>query len=79
MRLQKVIWVSNPSLYFIFLPLRLISKHNRGFQQIYYLFHPKKILVYNYISDRADKLRYLRFQEVLDLILKVYPNSINIK
>ena len=71
--------MSNPLIPFISSPLSLIPKHNGGFQHIHHLSHPKGRSINNHISDKEGELRYIKFQEVLNLILKARRNCIIIK
>ena len=77
--LRRVISMPNPTALFILSPLGLVPKHNEDFCRIHHLSHPKGCSVNDHILDGAGELRYIRFQEVLDLILKAGRPFIVIK
>ncbi len=78
-QLRRVISVPTPIAPFISSPLGLVPKYDGGFRQIHHLSHPKGKSVNDHIPDGAGELRYTRFYEVLDLILKAGRYSIIIK
>ncbi len=78
-QLRRVVSVPTPIAPFISSPLGLVSKHDGGIRRIYHLSHPKEKSVNDHIPDGARELRYTRFHEVLDLILKAGRYSIIIK
>lgn len=48
----------------------MVPKYNKNLQHIYYLSYSKDCSVNNYILNREKKLKYIKFQKVLNLILK---------
>ena len=76
-KLVKNIWicqifpVSTFSTPFILSPLGPIPKHDEGFKQIDNLLYLKKRSINNNIPDGVRELRYIQFQEILNLILGI--------
>lgn len=72
---------SLPLLLILFLLslLGLVPKHDIGFWYIYYLSYLKDRLVNNNISDGVGEPKYIKFQEVFNLILKAKRYCIIIK
>lgn len=79
LRLRGVVRIPTPSTLFILMLLGLVLKHDRDFRYIYHLSYPKSKSVNNHIPDEVGELRYIRFKEVLDLILGAGQKSIIIK
>lgn len=79
LRLRRIVPVPNPSIPFISSPLGLVPKHDGGFRRIHHLSHPKGRSVNDHIPDGAGELRYIKFQEVLNLILKAGRHCIIMK
>ena len=77
--LGQVVKVGKPILSFICLPLGLLPKHDGGWRKIYHPSHPWGESVNDHIPDGAEKLRYTRFQEVLELIIQAERDSIILK
>ena len=79
LRLRRIIPVPNLSIPFILSPLGLVPKHDGGFRHIHHLSHPKGRSVNDHIPDGAREIRYIKFQEVLNLILKAGRHCIIMK
>ncbi len=77
--LGRVVEVGKPTPPFIYLPLGLEPKHNRGWRKIHHFLHPRGESVNDHIPGGAEKLRYTRFQEVLKLIIQAERDSIILK
>ena len=71
--------MSTSSTPFILSPLGPILKHDEDFKQIDNLSYLKESSINNNISDGVRELRYIQFQEILDLILGVGQYVIIIK
>ena len=65
---SRVSEVQQPHSPFICSPLGLVLKHDGGWRRIHHLSHTCGELVNDYILDGAGKMRYTRFQEVLQLV-----------
>ncbi len=64
---------------FIFSPLGLVSKYDRGWKRIHYLLHVRGESVNDHIPDGIGKVRYTRFPEVLQLVINVGRHFVIIK
>lgn len=60
----------SPTPSYICSPLGLVIKHDSGWQKIHHLSHPCEESVNDQIPDGIGKLRYTRFQEVLQLVIR---------
>ena len=68
-----------PTPPYICSPLGLIPKHDGGWRRIHHLSHPRGESVNDHIPDGAGKLRYTRFQEVLQLVTRAGRHCIILK
>ncbi len=74
--LGRVVEVEKPTPPFICSPLGLVPKHDGDWRRIHYLSHPRGEWVNDHISDGEKELRYMRFQEVLELVIQARRDSI---
>lgn len=75
-RMIKVINLSPP---FIFSPLGLMPKYNRGWKKIYHLLHLVRRLVNDNIPDGVGEMRYTQFQDALYMVTKAGRSCVIIK
>ena len=66
-RIEKIIFIH----FFISSPLGLMPKSNEKWQRIHHLSHPKGSSVNDEISLKIKKLKYVKFQKILNFILIV--------
>ena len=71
--------MQQPRLPFICSQQGLVPKHDGCWRRIHHLSHPCRKLVDDYIPDRAGKMRYTRFQEVLQLVTNSGKHCIILK
>ncbi len=71
--------VHQPSRPFIYSPLGLVPKHDGGWRRIQHLSHPYSESVNDYIPDGVGEMRYIRFQEVLQLIINAGMHCVIMK
>lgn len=71
--------VTNPILPFISSPLGLVPKHNGDWRKIHHLFHPFGCSVNDHIPDGVGEMRYTRFQDVLQMVIRAGRNCIILK
>lgn len=69
----------NLYILFILLLTSLVSKYDESFWRIYHLSHSKNHSVNNQISNKKEKLWYIKFKEPLKFILDVKRHYISIK
>ncbi len=60
-------------------PLGLVPKHDGGWRKIHHFLHLRGEPVNDHISDGEKKLRYMRFHEVLELVIQAGRDSIILK
>lgn len=77
--LRRVVQVVNPQPPYIASPLGLVRKHDGGWRRIHHLSHPHIHSVNDNIPKESSQLQYIKFQEILDLILSVGQGCIIIK
>lgn len=77
--LCQVIPMPNSIMLFILSVLCLMLRHNESFHQIYHQSYLKNCLVNNYFLNKVKKFKYIKFQIVLNFILKVRRHFIAIK
>lgn len=75
----RVIPVFDPQPPFISSPLSLVPKHDGGWCKIHHLSHPSIHSVNDNIPKKDGQLQYVRFQEILDLILNTGRGCIILK
>lgn len=76
--LQRAVEVK-PKRLFISSPLGLVSKHDGGWRKIHHLSHLVGRWVNNHISDGAKEMRYTRFQDVLEMVIRGGRNCVIMK
>ncbi len=79
LRCRQVEKVTNPTLPFISSPLGLVPKHDGGWRKIHHLSHPVDCSVNDHIPDGAGEMRYTRFQDVLQMVIRTGRNCIILK
>ena len=77
--LGQVVEVEKPTPLFTSSHLSLVPKHNRGWRKILHFLHLRGELVNDHIPDGEKKLRYMRFHEVLELVIQARRDSIILK
>lgn len=68
-----------PTPPYIFSPLGLVPKNDGGWRRIHHLSYPRGESVNDYIPDGAGELRYICFQEVLQLVTRAGRHCIILK
>lgn len=71
--------VANPIPPFISFPLGLVPKHDGGWRKIHHLSHPVGCSVNDHIPDGVREMRYTRFQDVLQMVIRAGNNCIILK
>lgn len=69
--LQLITFITNLTLLFILLLLDFVFKYDGNFKHIHYLSYPKNTLVNNYILNSKKNLKYTKFLEVFNLIVRI--------
>ncbi len=75
----RVSAMQQPHPLFICSPLGLVPKHDGGWWRIHHLSHLRGESVNDYIPDGAGEMRYIRFQEVLQLVTNAGSHGIILK
>ena len=79
LRCRRVEEVTIPTMPFISSPLGLVPKHDGGWRKIHHLSHPVGCSVNDHIPDGAGEMRYTRFQDVLQMVIRAGRNCIILK
>ena len=79
LRCRWVEEVTNLILFLISSPLGLVPKHDGGWKKIYHLSYPIGCSVNDHISNGTGEMRYTRFQDVLQIIIRAGRNCIILK
>ena len=79
LRCRRVEKVTNPTMPFISSPLDLVPKHDGGWRKIHHLFHPIGRSVNDHILDGVGEMKYTRFQDVLQMVIRAGRNYIILK
>lgn len=79
LRCCRVEKVTNSTLPFIFSPLGLVLKHDRGWKNIHHFSCPVGRSDNHYISDAAREMKYTQFQDILQMVIRAGRNCIILK
>ncbi len=79
LRCRRVEEVTNPTLPFISSPLGLVPKHDGGWRKIHHLSYPVSRSFNDHIPNGTGEMRYTRFQDVLQIVIRAGRNCIILK
>lgn len=79
LRIERVEEVAKPISPFSSSLPGLMPKHDRGWREIHHLSYPVSRLVNNHIPNSEGKMRYTRFQDLLQMVLRAGRNYVILK